>query len=269
MRIILFSTYFYPYTSGLSNYPLKFLTRLVKKHEITVLTFRYQSGLKKIDLYQKIKIVRMPYLFKISKGFISPQSFIYYLKYLRNSDLVILNLPNFEAFPMAFLAWLYKKKILSILLCEVQLVGNIVSKIINFFLDLSVYFQLLLSKEIVTMTQDYIADKLAYKLFKKKIKLVLPPVAKLSIDQSKLDEFRKIKKRSFWLGFVGRISREKGLEHLIKAVAKLSSKIPNLKLVFAGPYGKQVVSENNYYLAIKKLLKKLRVDYIFFGNLFN
>jgi len=72
MKIIFFSSYFYPYTSGLTTYPWKILTYLAKNHQITVLTFNHQENkLKELKIKNlKLRILYLPYLFRLSKGFI-------------------------------------------------------------------------------------------------------------------------------------------------------------------------------------------------------
>ena len=55
MRILFFSPYFYPYTSGLTVYPLRILKNLTKKNEVTVLTFIHQKDLAKEEEIHKNK----------------------------------------------------------------------------------------------------------------------------------------------------------------------------------------------------------------------
>lgn len=271
MKILFFSPYFYPYFSGLVAFPLKILRHLTRKHQITVLTFAYSKNLKLIERINKITIVRIPYLLRISKGFFSPYSLFVFLKYVRYSEIVILNLPNFEGLFLALLAKIFKKKIIAIFHCEVNLGTDLKSRIINFFLNLSVYIQLLLSSLITVTSYDYANSLLVGKVFKNKIRAVLPPVEKLPIDKKKLEEFKKLKRHNLWLGFVGRIAKEKGLEYLIDSINNLIPQFAgkNLHLVFAGPYGKDVAGENQYYWYIKKMLEKYKISYHLFGQLAN
>ncbi len=96
MKIIIFSSYFYPYLSGLTVSIYKLINYLKINHQITVLTFNHQRNQLEIENHKNLKIIRLPYLFKISKGFISPQSFFCFLKEVKNNDLIIVNLPNVE-----------------------------------------------------------------------------------------------------------------------------------------------------------------------------
>lgn len=268
VKILFFSPYFYPYTSGVTTYPLKILTYLAKKNEVTVLTFLYDEKLSNSSTLlrtSQLSIIRMPYWFKISKGFISPQSLIYFFKYAKKTDLIILNQPNFEGLFLAIIAKIFRKKIVSIFHCQVFLEGNFLTKVINFVLNLSMKVQLYLSDKIVVYTKDYV-DSLPYfkKLINKTIS-VLPPIEKSVFDNKYLDKLIKLKKNNIWIGYAGRISSEKGLEYLIEAMKQLNNE--TITLIFAGPYGKNVAGENVYYEKIITLLKKFKINYLFLGNL--
>lgn len=264
MKILFFSPYFYPYTSGLTIYPYKILNHLCRFHQITVLTFPHQKNLK--NKKTNLNIIYLPYLFKISKGFISLQSLFYFFYHLRKNDIVFLNQPNFEALPLAFIAKLLRKKIISLFHCQVFLKPSFLNKIIEFFLNLSMLIQLKLSDKIIIYTKDYFQTLPYSSCFKEKIISILPPVEKLPVDKN---FYQKIKKErgEVLVGFAGRISFEKGVEYLIEAIKEIKDK--KISLLFAGSYGKKVVGENSYFLKIKKLLKEKKIHHQFLGNLKN
>lgn len=266
MRILFFSPYFYPYTSGITTYPLIILKYLSRKNKITVLTFRYDNKLNNQVTHNQLTINRMPYWFRISKGFISPQSISYFIKETLKTDLVILNQPNFEGLFLALIAKLLGKKIISIFHCQVFLEGNFFTKIINIILNTSMKIQLFLSDKIIVYTKDYIDSLPYFKKFLNKTLEILPPIKKTLPNKKFLDRLLKLKGNKIWIGFAGRISSEKGLEYLLQSINRLKYK-KNIKLVFAGPYGKDVAGENSYYEKIIKLLKKYKIKNIFLGNL--
>ncbi|MCX7956213.1 MAG: glycosyltransferase family 4 protein [Patescibacteria group bacterium] len=267
MKILFFSSYFYPYTSGLTTYPWKILSYLSKNHQITVLTFNHQNNKLKIKNY-KLKIVYLPYLFKLSKGFISPQSFFYFLKEIKKTDILILNQPNVEGLFLAILAKIFRKKTISLVHCFLYGGKNIFEKLIFKLANFFVFLQLFLSQKLVFYTKEYFQSTCFYRFLKnKKIYYHLPPIKKLSIDKNYFKKLLEYKENSFLIGFSGRTASEKGIEYLIKAIKNLKLKIKNLKLIFAGPYGKDVAGENNYFLKIKNLLEKNKIFYKFLGNL--
>lgn len=267
MKVLFFSSYFYPYISGLTTYPLKILSHLANKNKVTVLTFLYKKNLKAKEIVQKIETIRMPYLFKLSKGYIAPQAIGYFFTRAQKTDAVILNIPNFEGLALAFFAKLFGKKIICIFHCEVLLTGNLVQRIINWFLNTSVFFQLFLSDTIVAYTKDYVDHLWMGRFFRNKIRIVLPPVEILPVDQKKLDFMQKMKKDSVWIGFAGRVAKEKGLEVLVESLHLMRASGYKITLVLAGPYGEDVAGEADYYNTIKLSLEKNNIDYHLFGNL--
>ncbi|MEK7597237.1 MAG: glycosyltransferase family 4 protein [Patescibacteria group bacterium] len=207
----------------------------------------------------------MPYWFRISKGFISPQSIIYFIKETLKTDLVILNQPNFEGLFLAIVVKLFNKKIISIFHCQVFLESNMFTKIINLFLNLSMKTQLFLSDKIVVYTKDYVNSLPYFKKFANKIVDVLPPIEKSVTDKKFLIKLLKLKKNNIWIGYAGRISSEKGLKYLVQSMKQLNNE--TIALVFAGPYGKNVAGENNYYKKIINILREYKIKHIFLGNL--
>jgi len=271
VKILFFSPYFYPYISGITISPKKILDYLSKKNKITVLTFLHDHKLSNQVTRSQLTIIRMPYWFKISKGFISPQSIFYFLNKINKCDLVILNQPNFEGLFLAIIAKIFNKKIISIFHCQVFLEGNLLTKVVNFALDTSMKIQLHLSDKIVVYTKDYINSLPYFKKLINKTVDVLPPIEYFSPDKKFLNYLLKLKnekskmKNVVWIGYAGRISSEKGIEYLVQSINRLD--IKNITLVFAGPYGKDVAGENNYYNKIVTMLKKYKIKYSFLGNL--
>ncbi|MBD3279226.1 MAG: glycosyltransferase [Candidatus Pacebacteria bacterium] len=270
MKILFFATYFYPYLSGLTTYPAKVFSFLAEKHQVTVLTFKHQQKLKLQEIWQGLQIKRMKFWFKLSKGFISPQSWWCFWQELQQTQVVFLNIPNAEGLPLALLAKLLGKKVISIFHCQVFLGSGLGQRLIAALLNLSVFGQLFLSDQIIIYTQDYFHSLLVGRWFKRKAQVVLPPVAKLAVARSFAQQLKKQKGQQIWIGFAGRVAREKGLEYLGRAVAKLQQDLKfnqTIKLVVAGPFGQDVVGEADYYQRIKELLKQMQVEHQFLGSL--
>jgi glycosyltransferase involved in cell wall biosynthesis len=267
MKILFFSPYFHPYTSGITTYPKALFSRLAGEHDITVLCFPHQAHLRNTEQLDGMTIRRIPYLFKISKGFISPQSLIVFLNRVRKTDVVFLNIPNFEGLMLAIFARLMRKRIVSIFHCQVDLGNGPLERLISFFLQTSVNIQMSLSDRIVAYTQEYAQRVGVTKRYGKKIVTALPPVPEPTVDAGYLEELRGLVKGHEAIGYAGRISREKGLEYLVKAVERLRSEKRKCMLLFAGPFGKDVAGEQDYYARISGLLEKYAIPHVFLGNL--
>lgn len=266
MKILFYSSYFYPYISGLTVYPLRVLEELQEKHKITVLTFPHADSLPEKETYNGIIIKRLKYNFKISKGFISVQSILYFVREALKHDIIVINVPNFEALPLAIVGRLLGKKIIVIFCCEVFLGKDIISRIIVFFLNSSVFFQLLVSDAIVAFP-DYIESLYVYRLFKGKVITCPPIITEKPVDRTTLKRFKNSKGREVWIGFVGRLAREKGIEYLINAAEIIGREGENIRLVFVGPGKNEVVGENSYADKIEEKLKQKNIPYNFLGIL--
>lgn len=266
MKILFFSPYFTPYISGVTVASHKIFEVLSNNNKTTILTFKYQKQLLSKEKMDGFIVRRMPYLFKISKGFISPQSWWFFYKFIKKTDLVILNLPSLEGLPLAILAKFFGIKIIAILNCQVDLGSGIINRLISNILRLAVLFQLCLCDKFITYTKDYFLSLNLPSLIGKKAVFILPPINQAAVDKYFQKKLKQKKQNQIWLGFAGRIAREKGIEYLIKAVSQLDNS-NKYSLVFAGPYGNKVAGEATYYEYIVRLLKKFDLAYHFLGIL--
>jgi glycogen synthase len=75
LRILQVLTYYRPHTSGLTIYVERLAKALTARgHEVTVLTSRYHPSLPLEERFERLRIVRVPVLLRISKGVIMPLS---------------------------------------------------------------------------------------------------------------------------------------------------------------------------------------------------
>jgi glycosyltransferase involved in cell wall biosynthesis len=269
-NILFFGTYFYPYLSGITTYPDQVLTALSKDHVIKVLCFKHQPNLANKEKRQGFQIIRMPYLFKLSKGFVSLRSWFYFWREAKQTEVLILNLPNAGGLPLVLISKLLGKKIIGIFHCQPRFDKGWWNKLIAGLLNTSLYLQMWLCEDLIAYTADYVHAQWAGKLFKNKFHYALPPVKKLAVDTIFLTELQQKKDDEIWIGFAGRVSREKGLTYLIQALHELQFQFQSkrsLRLVLAGPYGEAVAGESAYYNLVKDLLDEAGVKYCFLGSL--
>lgn len=264
LTVLFFSPYFSPYISGLTQYPYRFFSEHKEQMEVTCLTFRHEKTLPAATNVTKgFLIKRMPFLFRISKGFISPSSLVTFWNELGHHDVVLLNLPSVEGVFLALFARMRGIPVFSLLHCEVLLPPGILNRFVNGILNMAVHLQLLLSHEIIVYTTDYYEGKPSYDRFKKKMRIILPPVHNEQPDQSFRRELDSRKKAKIAIGFCGRIAFEKGIETLIQALKGMDNYI----LFFAGPHGKEVVGEDRYFAKIQKQLSLFSIPHVFLGTL--
>lgn len=254
MKLLVYSSYYKPYTSGLTVYTQRVIEHLAKKHDITTLTFRYESLLPASETERSNSIIRMPYEFRLSKGFISIQSLKYFWRLAHDADNIIITMPNAEATPLVYLASILKKPIIALYLCDVDLGPGVMSHLITYGLRTSLNFQLRRASHIIAFP-DYIQHRPFYSLYKDKIMECMPPVVYHLPNTSFAKALAADKQRKKWIGFVGRLSREKGIEYLIEAVHRINN--PHYELVLAGP--DNAVGEQKYADSIMARLKALGI----------
>lgn len=266
MKILFFSPYFFPYVSGLSLLPYRILTHLSKDFCITVLTFPHEEHLKKKEYLSGLKVLRMPYLFRISKGYISSQSIFFFIKETFRNDLIFINLPSVEGIFLVFFGFFMRKKIVAQYICDVKLQGSFFERLIEHFLRISTYIQLALSDKIIT-NKDYILGLPFPDYFKNKCIYSYPPITHFVPDKKEFTKMMKRKKTQKWVGYIGRIAREKGLTFLIQALVILKEEIKNIVLVFGGPNPENTAGEKKYFHAVVKQLKQYHIPHLFYHDL--
>ncbi len=262
MKILWYSSYFLPYVSGITTTTRHIVDYLGKKHKISLLTFLHDQSLKKEEQMGKIRVFRMPWNFKVSKGFISFSSLSYFFHRVKVNDIVVINLPNVEALLMALIAKLSGRKVIVLYHCDVHLVGGIGSLIITAVVRLATFIQLVLSDVIVSYP-DYLSDHWYSEFFQRKLKTCFPIADPPIVERSFQKKLLSQKGDEIWIGFAGRIAREKGIEYLIEAVHLLKEKLP-IKLIFVGP---EAVGEETYRQKINGLLKEHSISHRFLGML--
>lgn len=261
MKILYLSTYYLPYISGLTIYAKRLIEGIKGKHNISILSMRYDKNLPKFETSDGVDIYRSDYLCKVSKGFLGIEVIEKSISLINKCDILIVNQPCFEGLFASVYALFKGKKVISVFLCFVNFQTNFLSRIISFFMNMVVFCQLLLSDKIVVLTKDYLNQFFILKYLLKKVVEIGPPIKIESPDEKYQEKLLNLKKNHQWIGFCGRISREKNLETLIYAIKN----IPNVELVMAGP--SIVVGEDQYFQKIFSLLDQYKISYHLFHDL--
>ncbi|MCX6782378.1 MAG: glycosyltransferase family 4 protein [Candidatus Levybacteria bacterium] len=270
MKILITLTYYYPYISGLSIYTKNLAEELVKKgFNINILTSQHEKNLSILDYINGVILIRVPYSFKLHKGFIMFSYPIYVINQLLLCDIVIIHLPQAESIITVFLAKILRKKIYCIYQCELKLADGLINKIIEIILILINIIVCFLSDKIITNTNDFAVNSTVLKFFLKKIEYIIPPIISPRISKITVRKISsKFFKKKYVIGFLGRISSEKGLNYLLKAVPYFIKKIGNnFTILISGP--NNLNGEEEYNLYIKKLIKKFEKNITYIGALQN
>lgn len=229
-------TYYYPHTSGLSHYAKILAEELAGNgYQVEVICARHNVSLKDKELIDNVVVNRLSGI-RLGKGFIMPGYWWRSISLVRRTDVVHCHLPCIESMWLAIWAKLFDRKLVVTYHCYfgnrlIEMVHNLV---------------MLLADKIVVNSIDYIDGYELLGNVREKVVEIPPPIV-LSKTEKAIEKI-KDEKRKLIL-FLGRISREKNLEVLLKAIGKLPD---DYLLVMAGP--ESVGGEESYKKEIDMMI---------------
>lgn len=259
MKILISSTYFYPYSSGLSVYALRLAEGLAELgHEVVILTSQYKKDLERLETHGKFKIVRVPVIAKLSKGVLMPGLFKIAWKWIRWADILNLHLPQFESIVLAQLAKKFGKPLLVTYHCDLVMSSS------GLLDRLAVKGTSLLGNKvlekanlIVQNSLDYAEHSPVLSQYLGKVIEVPTPVNVKTVNVEKLDVFREkydIKRSEKIIGLAGRVASEKGYEYLAMALPGILEIYPEARVIHAGAW-QSVIGEQTYQAQVERFIK--------------
>lgn len=236
-RVLVGLTYYYPNTSGLSQYAKILAEELAKRgYQVEVVCGRHRLDLAKKETIEGVVVNRIGG-WRLGKGFIMPSFLWRVIKLVAQNDIIHCHLPSVESLWLAGWAKLMGKKLVATYHCYF---GNPWFEVIH-------QLVLWMADAVVVNSIDYLDGYNLLRQWRDKVKEIYPPVRLAKTEKSiKIDwGGNKI------VGFLGRMSREKRIEVLLEAIPYLPT---NWQIVLAGP--EEIGGEEKYRQKIEKLLKK-------------
>lgn len=256
MKLLFSVTYYSPYISGLTLCVQRLAENLtLKKYPVTVLCMRHDPRLPLAEKIAGVQVVRARPLLRVSKGYLSLDWVIQAWRQIKNHDIVVINLPQFEGFIPALFAKISGKKVVALYHCEIVYPRKLIQKLVEF----SNLTTLILADSAVTYTKDYAESSRLLKPFGRKLTYIYPPV--VLTKTFKKPPVRKLP-GDIWIGVAARLAREKGFENILAALDLINLPV---KLVVAGPI--EPVGEEKYRRQIMSLIGKNKGKIIFLGAL--
>ena len=258
MKILISSTYFHPYSSGLSVYALRLAQGLADLgHDVVVLTSQHKKDLPKADPQGNFHIVRVPVLTRLSKGVIMPSLPKIARQWIIWADVVNLHLPQFESIVLSKIARELGKPVLVTYHCDLEMSGGALNKLagnVTMRLGEEVLRDATL---IVQNSLDYAENSLVLSKYLEKVVESPTPIIVKTVSEERADKFRLehgIAKNDKVIGLAGRVAREKGHEYLAMAFPSILEKFPEARIVHAGAW-KSVVGESAYQSQIESYIR--------------
>ena len=270
MKILFVLTYYRPHVSGLTIYVERLARALARRgHQVTILTSQYTKSLAREEMVDGICVVRVPVLFRLNKGVVMPSFAAVAVREIRAHDVVSIHLPQVEGALATWLARRAGRRPILTYHCDLQMPPVWYGRIV----DRLTYWDNLaagrLADVIVAYTEDFATHSpfLSRFLAEGKVQVILPPVV---IPEPRPAEVAALRERigldgQRVIGFAARFAYEKGAGYLINAIPHILEEIPNVRLVFAGPY-KDVIGET-IWDDLQPLIKQYEPYLTFLGTL--
>jgi glycosyltransferase involved in cell wall biosynthesis len=272
MKILIVLTYYRPHISGLTIYAERLAKAFAARgHEVTVLTSRFKKELPKEEMVEGVRIVRVPVIFRLSKGVIMPSFGLIANRLVRRTDVIQLHLPQFDAAGISLRGRLLKKPTVITYHCDLLMPPGLFNRFANMGVSLMNQLTGLFTHRIVTYTQDYAENSPYLKQYLEKLKIIPPPVVLPFVSQESIKTFSQDHNSLDYhpvIGMATRFATEKGVEILLKALPEVLLEFPNAVVQFVGTY-QNVFSEGAYLERLRPEIEKFQAsgNWQFLGEL--
>jgi len=258
MKVLITSTYFHPYSSGLSVYALRLARGLAELgHEVCVLTSQYDPKLAPEETLAGFRVVRVKVGMKLSKGVLMPGFHTQAKKWIAWADVVNVHMPQFESVVIARLAKRAKKPLVVTYHCDLVMSGGWFSRLAGWVTTQLGKWTLKRAQVIVQNTLDYAENSAVLKPYLEKVVEVPTPVDSLDPVPEEAKSFRLrfgLMESDKVLGLAGRVASEKGYEYLAQALPLVWQKYPSARVVHAGSW-KGVIGEETYLAKVEQMIQ--------------
>jgi glycosyltransferase involved in cell wall biosynthesis len=261
MKILIVLTYYRPNISGLTIYAERLAEAFAKRgHEVTVLTSRFDPSTPLEEIVNGVRIVRVPVWFRLSKGVIMPTIGMVANRLVKETDVIQLHLPQFDAAGISVRGRLFRKPTITTYHCDLHMPVGILSQAANWAVDFMNMITGIFSHRIVTYTQDYADHSRYLRYYLKKVKIIPPPVVLPTASEEEINAFGRLHNPFNdhpVIGMAARFATEKGVEVLLNALPAILLKYPKAKVQFVGPY-LNIIGEEQYLTRLMPTIEKYK-----------
>lgn len=275
MRVLTTISYYAPHISGLTICAQRLMTALTERgFSFVVLTSASSGAQPGKGEQNKVMVRRVPVWVTLGKVPIMPRYPLELWREIRKTELIWIHLPQAEGILTASLAKLTRKPVVTTMHCLPLLPSGWQRLLFQGLFDFLNNVVIRMSDQVVYTSRDYaentkellhVSDKSHYiylPVLGTKDKEQKPAYPPRRIDASRAGKAES--KELFVVGFVGRISEDKGLEYLIEALEILKERGYQTKLKIVGP---SAVGESKYQQKIHNLVSRVSIDVDFLRQL--
>jgi glycosyltransferase involved in cell wall biosynthesis len=213
--------------SGLTNMTRDIAEGLVARgRRVTVVTSRFEPSLPRVEEIEGVRVVRAPVLMRLGRGVVSPQFVRVARSLMAHATVASLQLPMLEA---GAIALRMRTPMIATYHCDVTLPPGAVNFLQRVMVDASNRAAMLRSDAVTVTSEDYAQHSRMWVTIAPTMAVVPPPCPPPAVG---LPTFRET--GGLHVGFLGRIVREKGLQHLIRGFRALPD--ADARLLIGGDY---------------------------------
>jgi glycosyltransferase involved in cell wall biosynthesis/ubiquinone/menaquinone biosynthesis C-methylase UbiE len=247
MKLLTILTYYAPHWTGLTTHAVRVAEGLAARGvEVTVLTIRHTPDLKRDEVINGVRVIRLLPVARFSRGMITPALLWAAPLLIRNHDVVQIHTPLPEGPIIAAWCRLLRRPLLMThhgdLVMPPGLLNQAIQKIGYYVLLITG----MLANGVTSYSRDYFEHSRLLRHFRKKINCIYPPVEIPEPDPQAAHAWRHEMglDDKLLIGFAGRWVEEKGFDFLLQAFPLILENFPNAHLVFAGDM--EVIYDNFY-----------------------
>lgn len=272
MKILIVLTYYRPHTSGLTIYAERLAKAFAQRgHQVTVLTSQFDKTTPLEEVVEGVRILRVPVLFRLSKGVIMPKFGRYANRLVKEADAVQLHLPQFDAAGIALRGRLWKKPTVITYHCDLLMPPGFISKAANLAVYAANWLAALFTHGFAAYTKDFATHSPYLSRNINKVRVIQPPVTMPTATEAEIKNFADVHNVSDHhpiIGMATRFASEKGVEVLLKALPIVAENYPNFKVLYAGTY-QHVMGEESYFARLYPTIQQYEQNdqWEFLGNL--
>jgi glycosyltransferase involved in cell wall biosynthesis len=249
MRILTALTYYRPHTSGLTIYAERLVHALAGRgHQVTVLTTQYEKQLPRTEMHGNVRIVRLPVVARINKGVLAPSFGQVSTRLVKEHDVVLLHLPQFDAAGIALRGRILKRPAVILYHSDLLLPPGLFNRFVNTVVNFTNYLAGLFAHQVVAYTEDFANHSAFLTRFAQKRTVIRPIVQIPRALPAEVEAFKAQHNPHGYkvIGMATRFAAEKGIEVLLEALPLIQARFPQIKVMFAGQY-EGVWGEETYY----------------------
>ncbi len=267
LKILIPQLYYLPHLTGVPLHIHRVASELVRRgHEVTVLTARYLPELKREEVIDGVRIIRLRAVLRVSRGMIMPAFPWAAYRLITASDIVWFGTPQLETSLVAWLAQMAGKKVVATHHGDLILPNGPFNAFITWMMFRLYKVLARRAGRIIAYSHDYADHSYYLQPFRDKVSVIYPPIV---IPQPEPDKVAAL--RAEWsceggpvIGYAGRFVQEKRPDLLIHALDVINRQHPTARVVFAGEYD---IKYEDTWQRQQALVQQYRDQLIFLGLL--